>query len=258
MTTPARGLVAFLLLLVIACPAYAGPLDNCSEYTTMGIPAERGTLLCRKGYALAHNPEYKTPEWVAEHLTKDKARAYLPRNNYFKADPDLQRGERAELSDYRGSGFDRGHMAPAADFRWDREAYQESYYLSNMVPQVGQGMNQGIWADLEALVRKWAINRGEVYVYTGPIYSGRADARRTIGPHKIAVPTHLYKIVYDPTTKDAIAFMMPNEELRTEDMPEYIVTINTIEEQTGLDFLSVLSEEEQHRIESAKAPSLWQ
>ena len=224
----------------------------------MGIPAERGTLLCRKGYALAHNTGYKTPEWVAEHLTKEKATAYLPRKDYFKADPNLKPGERAELSDYKGSGFDRGHMAPAADFRWDLEAYKETYYLSNMVPQVGKGMNQGIWADLEDLIREWAINRGELYIYTGPIYSDSVEELRTIGKNEVTVPTHLYKIVYDPKKKEAIAFIMPNEELRTEDMPKYIVDINKIERKTGLDFLSALSKEQQRRIESKKAPGLWQ
>jgi len=250
--------VLLVLLTFLTTLAYAGPLDNCREYTTMGIPAERGTLLCRKGYALAHNAKYKTPEWVAEHLTKEKASAYLPRKDYFTADPDLPFGERAELSDYKGSGFDRGHMAPAADFRWDSEAYKECYYLSNIVPQVGRGMNQGIWATLENLVRQWAITREELYIYTGPIYSESVDALRTIGKNEIAVPTHLYKIVYDPNKKEAIAVIMPNEELRTEDMPEYIVTIHTIEQLTGLDFLSALSKEEQRRIESEKAPSLWQ
>src|SRR5205085_10910117 len=98
---------SFLLVTLLAKVAYAGPLDNCKEYTKMGIPAERGTLLCRNGYALAHHSEYKTPEWVAEHLTREKASAYLPRKDYFKADPDLRQEERAELADYKGSGFDR-------------------------------------------------------------------------------------------------------------------------------------------------------
>ena len=248
---------SFLLVTFLATVASAGPLDNCTEYTKMGIPAERGTLLCRKGYALAHHSEYKTPEWVAEHLTREKASAYLPRKDYFKADPDLEPGERAELADYKGSGFDRGHMAPAADFRWDIEAYKECYYLSNMVPQVGKGMNQGIWADLEDLVREWATNRGELYIYTGPIYADNIDELRTIGRNEVAVPTHLYKLVYDPKKKEAIAFIMPNEELRTEDMPKYIVNINKIERETGLDFLSALSKEEQHKIESKKSAHLW-
>lgn len=250
----ARALCAVILLAGLS---YAGPLDNCTEYTKMGIPSEQGTLLCRKGYALAYNSDYKTPDWVAEHLTKEKASAHMGRKNYFAPDPDLSEGGRAELVDYKRSGFDRGHMAPAGDMRWDLEAYKESFYLSNMVPQVGRGMNQGIWKDLEELVREWALKRGELYIYTGPVYDDALDAVETIGDDEVGIPTHLYKIVYDPKRKEALAFLMPNEVLQTEDMPKYIVSVDRVEKKTGLDFLSALSSQEQQRIESKKAVGLW-
>ncbi|MCI0557270.1 MAG: DNA/RNA non-specific endonuclease, partial [Nitrososphaera sp.] len=245
-------------ILFLTGVGYAGPLDNCPEYTKMGIPSEQGTLLCRKGFALAHNPENKTPDWVAEHLTKEKAEAQMGRKNQFAPDPDLKEGERAELADYRKSGYDRGHMAPAADMRWNKEAYKECFYLSNMVPQVGKGMNQGIWKNLEEKVRKWAIAREELYIYTGPVYPDDAgDAIETIGENEVAVPTHLYKVIYDPKRKEAIAFLMPNEALKTGDMPKYIVSVNQVEKKTGIDFLSALSKQEQQRIESKKAVGLW-
>ncbi|TAJ34420.1 MAG: DNA/RNA non-specific endonuclease [Nitrospirae bacterium] len=246
-----------IALLVFTTLVYAGPFDNCAEYTKMGIPSEQGTPLCRKGYALAYNPENKTPDWVAEHLTKDKASAHMGRKNYFAPDPDLPQGARAELVDYKRSGFDRGHMAPAGDMRWDLEAYKESFYLSNMVPQVGRGMNQGIWKDLEEMVRQWALTRGELYIYTGPVYDEALDAVETIGDDEVAIPTHLFKIVYDPKRKEAIAFLMPNEPLRTEDMPKYLVSVDRVEKKTGFDFLSALSQQEQRRIESKKAVGLW-
>ena len=224
----------------------------------MGVPGEQGTLLCRKGYALAHNPNRKTPDWVAEHLTRGKASASMPRQDFFMPDPGLKVGERAELADYKGSGFDRGHMAPAGDMRWDLEAYAQSFYLSNMVPQVGPHMNRGIWKALESRVRKWALARGELYIYTGPIYDNAGGLVMMIGLNQVAVPTHLYKIAYDPERKEAIAFIMPNEELETELMPIYIVSIDAVEEKTGLDFLSALSKEEQDVIESKKSDGLWQ
>lgn len=155
------------LFLVFAGVSHAVDVpDACKEFAKLGVPGMEGTLLCRKGYLLAHDPSRKTPIWVAEHLTHDKAGASLARTNNFQPDPDLEEGERAELSDYKGSGYDRGHMAPAGDMRWDQQAMVESFYLSNMVPQVGRGMNQGIWKDLEEKVRQWALNRGEVYIYT--------------------------------------------------------------------------------------------
>ena len=248
---------AWLTQFLLVSATFAGPLDNCQEYTKMGVPSEQGTLLCRKGYALAHNPEHKTPDWVAEHLTREKALASMPRQNFFMPDPDLKPGERAELADYKSSGFDRGHMAPAGDMRWDMEAYAESFYLSNMVPQVGPRMNRGIWKALEARVRKWVLTRGELYIYTGPIYDSTVGALMTIGLNQVAVPTHLYKIAYDPEQKEAIAFIMPNEELQTELMPIYIVSVDAVEEKTGLDFLSVLSKEDQDLIESKMPAALW-
>ena len=119
-----------------------------------------------------------------------------------------------------------------------------------------KGMNQGIWKDLEELVRVWAIDREELFVFTGAIYEGGVS--RTIGKNKVAVPSHLYKIVYDPNRQEAIAFIMPNKALKTEDMPNYIATIRDIEEKTGLDFFSNFEKELQDVIETKRASGLWQ
>lgn len=255
----AKSKITVFVLFIFFCnlaTAFTGPLEDCAEYAALGVPGQQGDLLCRAGHLLAHHPEYKTPLWVIERLTKEKATSkVVPRYNRFLADPDLPRGVRAELSDYRGSGYDRGHMAPAADMKWDERAMGESFYLSNMVPQVGQGMNRGIWKDLEEYIRNWAIRRGELFVFTGPIYCG--EIKKTIGRNGVAVPSHLYKIVYDPARREAIAFAMPNEELNSQDMPWYIVTIRDIEAWTGLDFLSSLDPALQDAVETAKAGSLW-
>ncbi len=245
--------VCIITLAGILC---AGPLEDCTEYTKMGVPGHDGYFLCRTGFLLSHSQENKTPFWVIEHLTAEKAKSNeVQRDNNFKADPDLKKGTRAELSDYKNSGYDRGHMAPSADMKWNRDAMIQCFYLSNMVPQVGKGMNQGIWAQLEDNVRNWAISRGDLYVFTGPIYSG--ENKITVGLNKVAVPTHLYKIVFDPNTEESIAFMMPNIPLNIKDMPNYIVTIRDIENLTGLDFLSVLDKQRQDSIELNKASQLW-
>ena len=245
-----------LLLIVFATGSYAdASLDSCEVYAKYGVPGQNGTLLCKKGYILAHDPELKTPIWVVERLTTEKANSSLARSNNFRADSDLNVGERAELSDYKRSGFDRGHMAPAGNMKWDQQAMSESFSLSNIVPQVGKGMNQGIWRRLEERVRRWVINRGEVYIYTGPIY---ANARPdTIGTNKVAVPTHLYKIIYNPVAVEAIAFIIPNIKLKGSDVSTYIVTIREVEEKTGLNFLSKLSPMIQDTVETTKAIELW-
>jgi endonuclease G len=239
--------------LLLQC-VYAGPIEDCQEYSKYGVPGTSGDILCRKGYLLAHDPDRKTPIWVIEYLTADRANGSLPRKDKFKADPDLPKGSRAELSDYKKSGYDQGHMAPSADMAWDEQAMAESFYLSNMVPQVGIGMNRGIWKDLEEKVRKWALARKALYVFTGPIYSERFEA---IGANQVAVPNQLYKIIFDPEQSEAIAFIMPNQKLQSTDMPKYIVSVREIESRTGLDFLNVLQKGVQDKIESEPANMLW-
>jgi endonuclease G len=261
MSQPARGtrVVAFLSLLFCSLIAVAGPgpFDRCPEYVKYGAPSEKGDLLCRTGYAIEHDPAHQTPDWVAEHLTREKAMAVLARSNNFKPDPDLEAGARAELKDYTKSGYDRGHMAPAGDMRWSKEAMDESFFLSNMAPQIGPGLNRGIWKNLEEKVRHWAVERGELYVYTGPIYKPGAQ-HKSIGPDQVAVPDDFYKVVFDPVRDQAIAFIMPNAKLKTQDLPKYIVSVHEVEAESGLQFLSSIDPDVRQVIESKKPAALWQ
>jgi len=246
----AKGCLVVLFTVKIA---FAGPLDDCKDLAKFGLPGSSGDLLCRKGYLLAHSPELKTPIWVIEHLESDKLNGTVDRTNDFKPDPDLEKGKRAELADYEGSGYQRGHMAPAENMSWDEQAMHQSFLLSNMVPQNGP-MNGGIWGVLESKARKWASDRKSAYVFTGPVY---ADNYETIGKNKVAVPNKLFKIVFDPERKEAIAFIMANQKLKSADMPQYIVTIRDIEKVTGLDFLSTFPGAEQDKIETVKPTGLW-
>jgi endonuclease G, mitochondrial len=250
----APALIAAFASLLVASGAFAA-FEGCEEYVALGTPGNWGEPLCRTGYALAHDDQKKTPVWVAEKLTREKAMATAQRKNLFAPDPDLPRDKRAELRDYSGSGFDRGHMAPNADFNWDADAARQSFYLSNMVPQVGEGMNRGIWKNLEAAVRLWAVRRGVVYVYTGPIYEAKY---RSVGRGKVAVPTALYKIVYDPNTTESITFVMPNQRLKVQDLAKYVTTIDEVEHRTGLTFLSQLPREQQEVVKHSKAAVTWQ
>lgn len=245
-----------ILLLFSTGPVFAGAVDYCQEYAAFGVPGTSGDLLCRKGFLLSHDAERKTPMWVVERMTRERLQVKLKRSDKFRPDADLPKGRRAELSDYKGSGYDRGHMAPAADMAWDGQAMSESFYLSNMVPQAGQGMNRGIWAELEKKVRRWAQQRGELYIYSGPIY--QEGEQRTIGRNRVAVPGALFKVILDPKQREALALIMPNQPLNTEDMPKYLVPVREVERQTGLDFFSTIPREEQELIETGKAPALWQ
>lgn len=180
-------------------PAQAPPL----------VPPGRGQReLCYSAFAVLHDGTSKTPVFVVEHLdraTIDAARGQK-RSNRFFAEARLPRAERAELADYRGSGYSRGHMAPAGDMS-TREAMAESFSLANMVPQ-DQTFNGGAWARIEQQTRQYVQRaRADVYVFTGPVFA--ADAP-TIGTGRVQVPSHLFKLVYDPCSGKSWAHWLAN------------------------------------------------
>lgn len=260
-TFPSRRLLALALALALVSP-FALSAENsfkgCEEHVRFGAPQYTKPLheavpLCRLGYALSHNSARKLPDWVAWHLTAKKATGCLPRKDSFKADPDLPKGKRAETSDYRKSGYDKGHMAPNADFLWSAEAQRESFLLSNMAPQL-HVFNAGIWERLEEFTRVWATDRGEVYIVAGPMFS--EDSRRTIGGNKVGVPDQFFKIVFDPQAREALAFVFPHGQIKPDAVAHFQVTVREIEQRTGLNFLSRLADNEENKVETAK-PALW-
>ncbi|HSE80025.1 MAG TPA: DNA/RNA non-specific endonuclease [Alphaproteobacteria bacterium] len=275
MSTPIRSmfrmapaLISALIAFVVLPLSALGQIAECASMVRdIGAPEYKGNppqhmILCRKGYVLSHNAERRTPDWVVELLTPDRFVGPGDRKREgdpFAPDPDLMAEDRAELRDYRKSGFDRGHMAPAASMKFDVEAMRQSFYLSNMAPQVGRGLNQHIWADLEALVREWTCDRGRLIVVTGPIYDGPP---RTIGEGAVAVPNAFYKIAYDPTAKRALAFILPNAAVKTRGQPPskslraFVATVGEIEERSGLDFLSGLASRDERRIEATRS-AVW-
>ena len=161
----------------------------------------------------------------------------------------------AELDDYRKSGYDRGHMAPAADFRWSEEAMSDTFYLSNMSPQ-DPSFNRGIWADLEAAVRVMAYENNAVYVVTGPVLTD--GPYETIGENEVAVPNEYYKVVLDyeePEVK-AIGFILPNEG-SSKSLESFATTVNEVEEKTGIDFFPSLPDDQEEMIEGELDLSKW-
>lgn len=154
----------------------------------------------------------------------------------------------AELSDYRGSGYDRGHLAPAADMKWSPTAMSESFYMSNMSPQRPR-FNRGMWKRLEEKVRTWATESEEIYVVTGPVLS---DNLPTIGANQVAVPEYYYKVILDfkePELK-GIGFILANQS-STQPLATYAVTIDSVEVVTGIDFFPAIEDSLEERIESS-------
>ncbi len=251
-----RSIVFVSFLLILYTPtASATGLLGCEEHIKYGVPSTSPVLLCRLGYVLSHDGDKKVPVWVAYHLTKEHMAGTHTRSNDFRPDPDLEPGQRAEIEDYKNSGYDRGHMAPAGDMKWDARAMSESFLLSNMSPQVGIGFNRGIWAVLEEKIRDWTIARGELYVVTGPIFASSDDKR--IGPNHVAVPTHFYQVIFDPVRVEAIAFILPNKKLKADTLPTYITSVDEVEKETGLDFISELEDSVENLIEAKVQPGMW-
>ena len=154
--------------------------------------------LCFSAFAILHSGQTKTPVFVAQRLDRRMLTQAgdIPRTDRFFADARLPRAERAELADYRGSGYSRGHMAPAGDMH-THDAMAQSFSLANMVPQ-DQRHNAGAWSRIEQDTRKYVMRaQGDVYVFTGPVYPDRPER---IGDGGVAVPSHIYKVVYDAVT----------------------------------------------------------
>lgn len=257
---------------LLAGPAWAqgagvAPGDECAHiFAETGVPvvdADIGgaaaepshTLVCRRGYALYHNNTTHIPDWVAEDVTDDEIVGNAARKDNFRADPETPPPAGASLEDYRGSGFDRGHQAPAADFKKTQSLMDDSFFLSNMAPQVGSCFNRGVWAGLEADVRGWAETRRRLVVFTGPVYP---DPLVTVGDVvakkagvDLAVPEAFYKVVYDPASRRSVAYLLPNEKLCGHDPGEFTTSIRHIRELTGIDFFPALDARSKRILERA-------
>ena len=224
-------------LLLTSLPILANGIDdNCPNFVVWGAPVvahETNTeYLCRTGYAVDYSNDNKTPVYVVEHLTRAHLLGKFQRANNFRSDIDLPKEYRSSVNEYDHSGYDRGHMAPADDFTWSAKAMSESFLLSNMVPQ-NPNNNRGIWKHVEEMQRHTALLFGEVYVISGTIYS--TAKHKKMG--SVSVPDHLYKIIIDTANKRSIAFLFPNSDIPVEDVGKYIVTIKSIQDQTGIKYL---------------------
>jgi len=207
------------------------------------------------GYSLAYNEDTEQAAWVAYVLTDSMVLfGNANRRDNFRADTTIVTGS-ASLQDYRGSGYSRGHLAPAADMKWSTTAMAESFYMSNMSPQL-QAFNGGIWKSLEERVRKWAINEVRILVVTGPVFK---NPTTTIGPNEVVVPDYFYKVVLDvsPPEYKGIGFIMKHEKGRGE-VYEYAVTIDSVERFTGLDFFKDLPDSTEELLERTLDLGAWE
>ncbi len=235
-------------------PAQPIPSTEGSDNLAFGIPGKADYIVDREGYALGYIEYHEQPAWVIYHMTDTEAKTKATsRNDNFREDPEIASGS-ATLADYRGSGYDRGHLAPAADMAYSVKTMDESFYMSNMSPQRGE-FNRGIWKDLEAQVRDFAIVEKDVYIVTGPILPQKKSL--TIGASQVTVPERYYKVVWDRTPPEKmIGFILPNAG-STKSLQEYAVTVDAVEAATGLDFFSELPKEQQADLEGTITINAW-
>lgn len=218
---------------------------------------KNGTIVRHKHFILSYDEDHEQAEWTAHILTKEQLdMPWNKRTGDFREDPKVKTGS-ATLSDYRGSGYDRGHLVPSADMAWDVDAMSETFYLSNMSPQ-SHDFNKGIWRELEELTRSWAKKYKQLYVVTGPVLN--EETKGTIGADKVTIPGAYFKVLLDYTEPEikAIAFVVPNE-ISYEPLFKYAVSIDAVEELTGIDFFEdLMSEKEEADMEDDYNLDLWE
>ena len=246
----------FLLLIYILFSLFGLSAAEPPQYDNLalGIPGKCDTLIDRPGYALGYIEYHEQAAFVIYKLTAREALTKeAQRTNRFRSDPEIPTGS-ATTADYRRSGYDRGHLAPAADMAFSVQTMADSFFMSNMSPQK-PAFNRGIWKRLEEQVRQIAIREKTIYVVTGPILPKKKKV--TIGANKVTVPTHYYKVIFDLTPpRKMIGFILPNE---GSDRPleDFAVTVDVVEKATGLDFFSTLPQAVQKRLESTITVSAW-
>lgn len=221
---------------------------------SFGIPGKADCIVDREGFALGYIEYHEQPAWVIYKLARAEVQAQVARRtNRFREDPEIPTGS-ATHADYRKSGYDRGHLAPAADMAFSVQTMADSFFFPNMSPQV-PAFNRGIWKRLEEQVRKFALQEGEIMVVTGPVLPKEKSI--TIGNNKVTVPDRYCKVVYDLTPpQKMIGFIIPNVG-STRPLQDFAVTVDAVEKETGLDFFSLVSRQEQDRLESTITLDAW-
>lgn len=239
------------------------------EMDGLGYPKSSQSFQLVKHLALAlgYAEEHEQAAWVQHVVIPEVEFANVSRTNDFRTDSLVKTGTAVETDyflkevmpdgelKFDGFGYDRGHLAPSADFRWSQKALSESYFYSNMSPQKPE-FNRERWAELESWIRTYVIDFQEpVFVVTGPILK---DGLPTQGENKVSIPAQFYKIVLDLTgdEKKAIAFLMPNDHCAYP-VSGYVTSVDEIEKLTGLDFFSSLDDAEESKLESMNSMDNW-
>ena len=233
-----------------------GPEQDAIRYE---LPAysDKEMVIRHTGFTLSYNQTHNTPNWSAWCLTADHTEGTVERSTKFWADPSIPTPYRVDYYDYKGSGYDRGHMCPAGDMKWSEEAMHDCFYMSNMCPQTGS-LNSGAWNKLEMKCREWAKNEGKLYIVCGPVYDKRRHEQIGID-HAIDVPEGFFKAILSlrPGHEKAIAFYFYNDESR-QSYKTATLSVDEAEELTGLDLFAALEDKLEAKLESTNNLAAFQ
>lgn len=226
-------------------------LENGGFHNTKGVyflpTSTTNQVIEHSTFYLSYSENHEQAEWVAYELKPEHISGGKHKRPHFIQDPKVST-ESAHWNNYKNSGYTRGHLLPAGDRTFSKEAYDETFYTSNISPQLYE-FNTGIWNSLEMKVRNFAKKNGKVYVVTGGILT---DNLKTIGKEKVAVPDYFYKILlYDEGKQyKMLAYLIPHEEEVRKSLNDYTVTTDSIETLTGIDFFHFLEDKVEDDLES--------
>ena len=229
-------------------------LEDINQFPKELLPTTTsGSVIDHANYSLSYNEPYEQAEWVAYVLEKSHLTYDDRKRPYFIEDPFVS-SKSADWKNYRGSGYDRGHLVAAGDRRFSEQAYNETFYTSNISPQ-NREFNAGVWNDLEQHVRRWAKSYQKLYVFTGGVLK---PGLHEIGEEDVDVPEEFYKIIVrkKDTKWIAIAFLIPNKP-QVANWSTFMVSIDEVEQKTGIDFFYRLPKSEQDSFEGFSQKANW-
>ena len=249
----------FIGILIFSCQ----PAKKSKKQETLAPTTQNDTLLPTSTtgqvvhhdyYSLSYNEDYENAEWVAYSLSPKQLSQQQIERPYFIRDPKVKTRS-AHYKNYYPYGYEKGHLVPAADMRFDIDAFDDTFYTSNVSP-MDHDFNSGIWNNLEKQVRYWVKRYGPLYIVAGGILQPGLER---IGREHVAVPDEFYKIVLDyndPKHPRMIAFIIPHKNLDN-DLRDFVVPVDSIEKRTGIDFFSALPDKVENKLEAEVHPREW-
>lgn len=210
-------------------------------------------IVVHAGFTLSYNEKFEESEWVAYELKPSELISHDYKRPFFIEDPEVKTGS-ADWRNYKKSGYDRGHLCPAADRKFSKTAFEETFYTSNIAPQ-RHDFNSGIWNRLEQKVRYWAQKYDGIYIITGSVLN---DRLKTIGSEDVAVPEYFYKVLLDEDhgKYKMIGFLVPHADSK-KSLYEFVVPVDRIEQLTGIDFFPQLDDAIENDLEKNADYKAW-